>query len=243
MKSSLPNGLKTHKATNGQKTITYVSNNIVKFTHMKTLIKIFVLSFLVFQSAAAQSVVAAEIQKNSSLIINGSTNLVSFKIYQDGEKLSRSKMSVITTQNQNRLFVSQNLLSVVVKNFTSSNVMALKDFLKLVKSDTYPTLQVQLNYLDVQPVCQKGKTYNGEALVNITITGKTKQYSIPITYSSNGEINTVDGSKKLSIKDFGLTPETKMMGMIKVSEWINIDFHIICKIVTNGETSKLITQN
>lgn len=170
---------------------------------------------------------------------HGSTNIVSFKLYQNGDKLSKSKMSVVTTQNQNKIFVSQNQLSVVVKNFVSNNSMALRDFLKLLKSDTYPILQVQLNYLDLQPLSDKGKTYNGEALVNITITGKTRHYSIPITFVSNGDVYTVNGSKKLSIRDFGLTPETKMMGMIKVSEWIDIDFHIICKIMNDGELAKL----
>jgi hypothetical protein len=206
---------------------------------MKKLISLLAISFIISLSTTAQTLVSAEIQKNSSLTINGSTNIVSFKLYQNGDKLSKSKMSVVTTQNQNKIFVSQNQLSVVVKNFVSNNSMALRDFLKLLKSDTYPILQVQLNYLDLQPLSDKGKTYNGEALVNITITGKTRHYSIPITFVSNGEVYTVNGSKKLSIRDFGLTPETKMMGMIKVSEWIDIDFHIICKIMNDGELAKL----
>lgn len=206
---------------------------------MKKLLYLLALCFIISLSATAQTLVSAEIQKNSSLIITGSTNLLPFKIYQDGEKLSRSKMTVVTTQIENKIFVSQNQLSVIVKNFASNNAMALKDFLKLLKSDSYPILQVQLNYLDLQPIYQKGKTYNGQALVNITITGNTKQYSIPIVYNSNGDVYTVNGSKKLSIRDFGLTPETKMMGMIKVSEWIDIHFHIICKIATKQEVAKL----
>lgn len=206
---------------------------------MKKLIYLLALCFIISLSATAQNLVSAEIQKNSSLIITGSTNLLPFKIYQDGEKLSRSKMTVVTTQIENKIFVSQNQLSVIVKNFASNNAMALKDFLKLLKSDSYPILQVQLNYLDLQPIYQKGKTYNGQALVNITITGNTKQYSIPIVYNSNGDVYTVNGSKKLSIRDFGLTPETKMMGMIKVSEWIDIHFHIICKIAPKQEVAKL----
>lgn len=206
---------------------------------MKKLLYLLALCFIISLSATAQTLVSAEIQKNSSLIITGSTNLLPFKIYQDGEKLSRSKMTVVTTQIENKIFVSQNQLSVIVKNFASNNAMALKDFLKLLKSDSYPILQVQLNYLDLQPIYQKGKTYNGQALVNITITGNTKQYSIPIVYNSNGDVYTVNGSKKLSIRDFGLTPETKMMGMIKVSEWIDIHFHIICKIAPKQEVAKL----
>lgn len=206
---------------------------------MKKLLFILAISFISSLSTTAQTLVSAEIQKNSSLTINGSTNIIPFKIYQNGDRLSRSKMSVVTTQNQNKIFVSQNQLSVIVKNFDSNNTMALKDFLKMLKSDLYPTLQVQLNYLDIQPISEKGKMYNGQALVNITITGITKSYSIPITFVSNSNTYTVDGSRKLSIRDFGLAPVSKMMGAIKVSEWIDIDFHIVCKIATDPVLAKL----
>lgn len=206
---------------------------------MKKLLFILAISFISSLSTTAQTLVSAEIQKNSSLTINGSTNIIPFKIYQNGDRLSRSKMSVVTTQNQNKIFVSQNQLSVIVKNFDSNNAMALKDFLKMLKSDLYPTLQVQLNYLDIQPISEKGKMYNGQALVNITITGITKSYSIPITFVSNSNTYTVDGSRKLSIRDFGLAPVSKMMGAIKVSEWIDIDFHIVCKITTDPVLAKL----
>jgi len=206
---------------------------------MKKLIILLVLSFIITESVLAQELITAELQKNSVLTIKGSTNIVPFKIYQDGDKLFRNKFSITTTQSDKKIFLSQNQLSVVVKNFESDNRMALKDFLKLLKSDTYPNLNVQLNYLDLQPITEKGVNYNGNALVSITITGKTKKYIIPISFSSNGETYTVDGNKRLSIIDFGLTPESKMMGLIKVSEWIEIDFHMICKITTNGDIVKL----
>jgi len=206
---------------------------------MKRRISLLVICFIFNTSSSAQTLVSAELLKNSSLTISGSTNIVSFKLFQNGDKLSRSKLTIATTESQNKITLSQNQLSVVVKNFVSNNTMVLGDFLKLLKSDTYPTLQVQLNYLDLQPISEKRVAYNGNALVSITITGVTRHYSIPISLNSNGEIYTVNGIKKLSIRDFGLTPQSKMMGMIKVSEWIDIDFHMICKISTAGDVAKL----
>lgn len=117
--------------------------------------------------------------------------------------------------------------------------MALKDFLKLLKSDTYPTLQFQINYLDTPPISEKEHAYNGTALVSITITGITRHYSFPISFNSNGDLYVVNGKKKMSIRDFGLTPQNKMMGLIKVSEWIDVDFHMIYKVTTNGDIAKL----
>jgi hypothetical protein len=116
--------------------------------------------------------------------------------------------------------------------------MALKDFLSLIKSDKYPTLQVQINYLDFDSNSENGLAFKGNALVSITITGITRNYSIPISSKNNGEIYCVDGNKRMSIRDFGLTPKSRMMGLIKVSEWINIDFHMICKITANEDVAK-----
>jgi len=206
---------------------------------MKRFIGFIMLSFIISQSISAQSLVTAELQKNSSLTIVGSTNLLSFKLSQSGEKLSRKRLTIATTQSQNNLFLSQNQLSVVVKNFTSNNVIALNEFLKLIKSDAYPTLKFQINYLDTTPISEKGISYNGTALVSITITGITKQYSFPISFNSNGDLYAVNGKKKMSIRDFGLTPKSKMMGLVKVSEWIDVDFNMIYKISTNGNIAKL----
>jgi hypothetical protein len=76
-------------------------------------------------------------------------------------------------------------------------------------------------------------------MASITITGITKYYSIPISFTNNGDLYTVNGNKKLSIRDFGLTPQNKMMGLIKVSEWIDIDFHMIYKINSEKDLAKL----
>lgn len=199
----------------------------------------FLLLFLfVSQLLSAQSIISVDLQKNSSLTISGSTNLLSFKLFQNGEKLSRRNLSISTTRSQNKVILSQNQLSLSVKNFSSDNRIALNDFLKLIKSDTYPTLQVQLNYLDIQPNNGKNQLTVGNAIVNITITGITKQYTIPISANHDGELYTVEGEKKMSIRDFGLIPPVKMMGLVKVSEWITINFHMLCKIKTK-ETASL----
>jgi len=78
--------------------------------------------------------------------------------------------------------------------------------------------------------------------VNITIAGVTKQYYIPVSSNQHGEDVFVDGGKKISIRDFGLEAPEVMYGLIKVSEWINIDFHLICKLTfTNNIQNKSIS--
>ena len=203
---------------------------------MKQLTGLLLLFFIVTNSLSAQTTVSVDLQKNSSLTINGSTNLLSFKLFQNGEKLSKKNLTVSTSRNQNKVLLSQNQLSLAVKNFSSENRIALNEFLKLIKSDIYPTLQVQLNYLDIQPASGKSLLSNGNAFVNITITGVTNHFSFPISVIREGDLYTVDGEKKMSIREFGLIPPVKMMGLVRVSEWITVNFHMICKI-KNLETA------
>jgi hypothetical protein len=206
---------------------------------MKQLtVLLLLLLFIVTQSLSAQTIVAVDLQKNSSLTINGSTNLLSFKLFQNGEKLSRRNLTISTIRNHNKVLLSQNQLSLAVKNFSSDNRIALNEFLKLLKSDIYPTLQVQLNYLDIQPSSGNVVTSNGNAFVNITITGVTNHFSFPISVAREGEFYTVDGEKKMSIREFGLIPPVKMMGLVRVSEWITVKFHMICKIKDQDTASQ-----
>jgi len=135
--------------------------------------------------------------------------------------------------------MSQNQLSVLVKNFTSNNFIALREFFKLVKSDSYPTLQVQINFSEPLLISEKGQNYSGNAIISMTITGVTKQYTIPITLKSNGNLFILEGNKKLNIHDFGLYPKPKMMGLVIISEWIDINFHIVYKIKTDADYVKI----
>ncbi len=205
---------------------------------MKKIIVVLLLFFITVQTLSAQTIVSVDLQKNSSLTINGSTNLLSFKLLQNGENLSRRNLTITTTRNQNKVFLSQNQLSLAVKNFSSDNKIALNEFLKLLKADSFPTLQVHLDYLDLQQTIGKPKSLSGNAIVNITITGVTKQYSIPISTIREENIYIVDGEKKMNIRDFGLIPPTRMMGLVRVSEWINVNFHMICKINTQETTNQ-----
>lgn len=197
---------------------------------MKRLIGIIGFTFFLSQSILAQSIVTVDLEKSSSVTITGSTNIVSFKLLFPGDMLSKKNFAITATQNQNRILLSQMQLSIAVKDFTSGNKMALRDFLKLIKHKTYPSIHVQLNYIDLKQNFDKSKLIKGNAYANITITGVTKQYCFPISSDSDGENYFLNGRKNISIRDFGLIPPVEMLGLIKVSEWIDLDFHIVCKI-------------
>lgn len=198
----------------------------------------FLLTALFFSNLSySQSTVSVDLQKGSSVVINGSTNLLKFKLVQNGEKLQRKTITASLTQGQNKIILGQNQYAIAIKNFSSDNIIALNGFLKLMKSDEYPNLIVQLNQLQIQPTSEKTHLSGIKANMNFTITGITKTYSFPITATKVGDQYRIDGNLDLNIHDFGLVPPVAMMGLVKVSEWINIDFSLVCKITLKGSLS------
>ncbi|MDO9154803.1 MAG: hypothetical protein Q7U47_14045, partial [Paludibacter sp.] len=109
------------------------------------------------------------------------------------------------------------------------NFMAQSEFYKLMKADIYPQLNIQLNYFEISSF-DKQQISNSVASVNIKIAGVAKHYNIPIISTINRNTVAVNGEKKMTIKDFDLEPPVSMLGLIKVSEWIEIKFKIRCRL-------------
>lgn len=197
---------------------------------MKKLFILIQLLVLIFNTVSAQDSIGVDIQKNSTITINGTTNLLSFKLIQRGDKLLKRNFLITATQSQNKILLSQNEHTIIVKDFNSDNKMALRDFFKLVKADIYPTFNVKLNYFEVDPEDNSKEITKALVSVDLTITGKTRQYYIAVKSNHEGDVYNLRGNKKINIRDFGLVPPIEMFGLIRVNEWINIDFDIKCKI-------------
>jgi len=208
---------------------------------MKKFVVILQFLLVTYIPIFAQATFSVELQRNSSLTIHGTTNLLSFKLSQSGDKLLKRNFIITATQNKDKIVLSQNQQSILVRSFESKNKMALRDFLKLVKADNYPNFNIQLNYFEIQPKTTSAYISKANVSVNITITGKTKQYNIPITSNQEGDLYTLNGREKINIRDFGLIPPVEMMGLLRVNEWIDIDFHVICKISAYNSPQSLKT--
>ena len=208
---------------------------------MKKISCLVVFFCMYYSGLSAQTPVRVDILKNSLIAINGTTNLISFRLTHEGEKLLGKTVNTSLTYKQNKLYINHDKISINVKNFTSDNKMALRDFLKLIKSTSYPTMDIQLNHIDASTSSVKDLNSKGDAILNITITGVTKQYHFPVESLNKKEFITIEGKKKINIRDFGLEPPVEMLGLIKVSEWIVFDFHFDCKLTFTDENSKNLT--
>ena len=191
----------------------------------------------------AQATFGIDLQKSSSITIHGTTNLISFKLTQSGEKLAKRNFNIIATQNLNKIQLGQNEHVIQVKDFTSDNKMALRDFMKLVKANVYPSFSVKLDYFEIDPNGNNKDLSKATVSVDLTITGKTKHYNIQVKSIHEGDIYKLNGIKKINIRDFGLEPPVEMLGLIRVNEWINIDFAINGKITIDKASQEINAMN
>ena len=186
---------------------------------------------LSYHFVTAQNTITGDIQNESSLTLVGSTNIAPFLLIQKGNKLSTKRFKISVTRNKEQISFGQNQLSLAVHNFSSDNPVAYHDFMHLLKVNLYPELFVELQRITLQPNINKASNnINGNAIIFITITGVTKQFLIPFNSSRNGDFITVEGNHKFSIRDFGLIPPTKLMGLVRTSEMVDIKFHFIFKM-------------
>jgi polyisoprenoid-binding protein YceI len=90
-----------------------------------------------------------------------------------------------------------------------------------------------LNQISAKNIDKKNANFMANASLDLTITGQTKSYNIPFETNRSDKRFHLKGKKRINIRDFGLEPPITMLGMIRVSEWIDIE------IITDFDVSKI----
>jgi len=153
--------------------------------------------------------------------ISGGTNVNEFELQQEVPEslvcgLGDSKW---VPYPEKELYI----ISIPVRNFSATNKMVYKDFLKLLKVTSYPDIKI---FMDEE---QFNALYSGSnfylANIGVIVSGVSRYYRIPCTISPcvDGRI-TVSGRQELMLTDFKLEPPEKTLGLIKVQNQLIINF-------------------
>lgn len=174
-------------------------------------------------SALAQGEMVSKTIKilpGSQLSIQGDTNITEFGCGFDTDYLEGCK-KINYTENENDIYFKNAILILKNKGFDCGSKGINKDFHSLLKTSEYPQISLQLikvNFL--QPD-------KGIALVNITIAGISREYTLPINIPK--ALDRFTGNLRLNINDFNLEPPRKMLGLIVIKKEIEINFDILVK--------------
>ncbi|MDT0685137.1 YceI family protein [Autumnicola psychrophila] len=163
-----------------------------------------------------------KILPKSKLKITGDTNIKSFDCVFDMKFLQKEYPIEYITDEPNHVRFKNAVLGLNTKGFDCGNGPINSDFHKLIQSEKYPHILIELLEIRRQ---QEG---SANAVVNITIAETRKEHTFPVEFSK-GEVSNISGILMLDIKDFKLEPPKKLFGMIVVKDDIEINFNLKVK--------------
>ena len=196
---------------------------------MKYLFQILLLVLFTGFTVAKRDVkrIPVKIISNSTLNIYGTTNVNTFNCILNFENVN-SVIQTSYTEKSNRLLFENTILKLENSCFDCGNNMMNKDFLKMLDTENHPFISFKLKEIVVNP------KVNSEVycLASITLAGNTRQYSIPLTLENLQSIKAV-GCLSLKLTDFGLKPPKKALGLVVVSNEIDINFDLNIETLKN----------
>lgn len=166
----------------------------------------------------------AYLTPESELIIKGNSNVNSFQCQYDVSELSDSIRISYSMVNDKLSFSKANL---ELKNisFNCGNKGINKDFNNLLNTEEFPKIRIDLISAE-----RGSKESEIMVMVDITICNISKSYKIMVEVNKRNKDFVVCGLLPIDINDFNLEPPKKLLGIIKVSNEIEIDFSLAVEV-------------
>ncbi|MGZ3872134.1 MAG: YceI family protein [Mucilaginibacter sp.] len=163
------------------------------------------------------------ISENSSLCVNGSTNINKFAC--DIPAYDQTDTLTLKVKTDKEIILSGNV-GLKVQSFDCHNSMMTKDLRKTLKEPRYPLLHIgflslsKLPSLDARPEPITG-------MVDIEIAGIHKRFEVNYQISQDAQkVIHLLGSRDVNFSDFNLIPPRKLGGMIKTNDKLTVTFHL-----------------
>lgn len=192
---------------------------------MKVLAIIIGLTAAVFLPMDEHRLVSWVIVPSSSLSIDGSSNVNTFSCSMSNYQ--RADTLVVLEHTPSYIKFSPNQLAIPVRDFNCGSNLITRDFREMLQTGEHPEIGVSfLSFKKVGHAQSSRIVY--DANVVIELAGKRRHIDIRFEFfeKSYGHYY-LTGSKELRFTDFGFTPPTKAMGLIKVEDELTINFNLV----------------
>ena len=161
----------------------------------------------------------------SQLIVNGETNVNTFAC-TNTQRLPSYEAIVCGNSTTGFIEFLQASLRIPVVEMDCGGKGINSDFREMMDADHYPGIILEL--WELQQTGSKS-TYSSQYLASTSITLKNtkRAVKIPVRISKlgNGKFR-VEGKVTLDLSDFDIKPPSPLMGLIKVSDKIEIQFEL-----------------
>jgi hypothetical protein len=162
------------------------------------------------------------IEHNSSLRINGSSNINSFTCDVKEYLREDTLWCMQNDKNGKYVFTSNSMLRLDIRKFDCHHKYITADFRKMVKADVYPTLMIR--FLSLDPI-RHGSTVKGQVLVELAGKKKIMDVVSQCEQLASGQMH-LTGTRSMRFPDFELEPPKKIGGLIRIREDIDVQFNL-----------------
>lgn len=172
------------------------------------------------------------VQPSSKLVISGKTNVNSFQC----SSLYCGRDTLVLREGGPGVkpIFEKGYVGLDASAFNCGMQLMTNDFGKTIKSKEYPSIVIDFISFERVPVygCTEER-FKGK--LKISLGGVTNSFDVDcsIEAKSNGLIH-LKGGRNFVFSDFKLHAPTRMMGMVKVEESLDVNFHLVLKLDPNS---------
>lgn len=186
----------------------------------KFILLVYIVMALAFtQGDSAIKSTSVIITPESSLMVQGTTNVNTFTCFFDINKF-KNPIPVIYYMENGKMQFKKTILILDNSCFDCGGKAINNDFQKILKSDKHPQIFMLLKEIS-------NFEGNGEvmALIDIQMAGITKTYKIPVKVKNNDKL-LITGNLAISLNEYGIEPPKKFLGLVTVHDKIEIFFQL-----------------
>ena len=169
------------------------------------------------------------VERNSSLNIQGETNINSFQC-DVTEYLKPDTLVYTKNDAVKKLSFTNSCLIIDIKRFDCHNKFITEDFRSALKADENPDLKILFLTID-----QFSNSYNNQivkGIVDIELAHAVKRVEIDYTIKTlTGNRIQMNGSHVFSFSDFNLKAPKKLAGLIRTKNQIKVNFQLFFKAI------------
>lgn len=191
---------------------------------------IIVLFFDATTIAVAQpgKIVKWVVEKNSSLRVQGTSNLNSFTC--NINEYSR-KDTIICFGNATGPINLRGEIQMDILGFNCHSNMITTGLRKTLKADEYPTMTIRFLSIQYMPVFQN-KMELIKGWIEVKLAGSVKRFELSYSFLQAGlSYVQLNGMRRFRFSDFNLSPPQKFGGLIKIKDDFDVHFQLILRTI------------
>ena len=198
------------------------------FSNMRR-IKILIFAYLYFSHLVTGQFIKVLVQPQSMLQIQGKTNVNSFQCYC-APPASVVGFNAESSSETQKINFKKAALTVLTKSLDCRHKIMNRDMYQTLKAEHYPTITLSISQvlIPIHSINARWKLTGPIATeAYLTLAGMKRKIDLLVTISQPfSNIYRFTAKKSLLLTDFGLTPPTALMGMVKVKNEIILDIDL-----------------